>query len=116
MPKLFSYGTLQQTDVQLATFGRELTGEADALPGFALHWLTITDPDVIRTSGKTEHPLLKRSHGGAPIPGRCFDVTDAELAQADAYEVADYVRIEVTLASGTIAFVYVDKQEAGHNN
>lgn len=114
MPKLFSYGTLQQPDVQLATFGRLLTGHADALPGFALHWLTITDPDVIRTSGKTEHPLLKRHHGGAPIHGYCFDVSDAELAQADAYEVADYVRIAVTLASGAEAFVYVDKQEVDH--
>lgn len=114
MPNLFSYGTLQQTDVQLATFGRVLTGHADALPGFALHWLTITDPDVIRTSGKTEHPLLKRCPGGAPIHGYCFEVSDQELAQADAYEVADYVRIAVTLASGTPAFVYVDQHEADH--
>ena len=27
---LFSYGTLQQEDVQLATFGRRLEGRADA--------------------------------------------------------------------------------------
>ncbi len=26
MPLLFSYGTLQQTNVQLATFGRHLSG------------------------------------------------------------------------------------------
>ena len=34
MPKLFSYGTLQQEDVQLATFGRRLTGVSDALVGY----------------------------------------------------------------------------------
>ena len=33
---LFSYGTLQDKDVQMANFGRELTGHEDALPGYAL--------------------------------------------------------------------------------
>ena len=32
---LFSYGTLQQDEVQLATFGRLLEGRKDALPGYA---------------------------------------------------------------------------------
>jgi hypothetical protein len=36
MPLLFSYGTLQQEDVQWSTFGRLLEGEPDELPGFAL--------------------------------------------------------------------------------
>src|SRR5579871_1487612 len=31
---LFSYGTLQEKNVQIATFGRELTGRRDALPGY----------------------------------------------------------------------------------
>ena len=31
---LFSYGTLQLDSVQLASFGRLLEGEADALPGW----------------------------------------------------------------------------------
>jgi hypothetical protein len=34
MALLFSYGTLQQPDVQRATFGRLLRGEPDALVGF----------------------------------------------------------------------------------
>ena len=41
MPLLFSYGTLQQAEVQLATFGRLLQGAPDALVcspgGFAGH-------------------------------------------------------------------------------
>ena len=52
---LFSYGTLQQEDVQLATFGRRLEGRADALPGYATSLFEITDADVIATSGKTHH-------------------------------------------------------------
>ena len=34
MPLLFSYGTLQQQNVQLATFGRLLKGSPDSLVGF----------------------------------------------------------------------------------
>ena len=30
---LFSYGTLQQSDVQLSTFGRLLKGKTNSMPG-----------------------------------------------------------------------------------
>ncbi len=56
---LFSYGTLQQEDVQLATFGRRLDGHADALPGYATSLFEITDADVIATSGKTHHFMAR---------------------------------------------------------
>ena len=36
-----------------------------------------------------------------------FEITPAELAAADQYEVADYKRIAVTLLSGRAAWVYV---------
>ncbi|MCM3011968.1 hypothetical protein M3583_25235, partial [Bacillus subtilis] len=50
---LFSYGTLQLDQVQLATFGRKLDGHADAMPGYAMTMLRIDDPDVVATSGRT---------------------------------------------------------------
>jgi hypothetical protein len=37
-----------------------------------------------------------------------FEITDAELAHADAYEVAAYVRVKAPLVSGLEAWVYVD--------
>jgi gamma-glutamylcyclotransferase (GGCT)/AIG2-like uncharacterized protein YtfP len=107
--KLFSYGTLRLRDVQLATFGRELKGREDTLPGFSLSMIAISDPDVVATSGEASHPILK--HTGDPsdeIAGTVFSVTEAELAAADEYEVADYKRIAVRLKSGIEAFVYVD--------
>ena len=58
MPFLFSYGTLQQEDVQLATFGRRLAGAADALVGYRQSMVEIDDPEVVRTSGKTHHPIV----------------------------------------------------------
>lgn len=36
-----------------------------------------------------------------------FEITAAELAAADRYEVADYKRVEVTLSSGLKAWVYI---------
>jgi hypothetical protein len=42
------------------------------------------------------------------VPGALFEISDAELARADAYEVAAYVRVKAPLASGLKAWVYVD--------
>jgi hypothetical protein len=92
--RLFSYGTLQQREVQLATFGRELAGAPDVLEGFALEMLEITDPAVIATSGKTHHPILRRTGDLADqVEGTVFELTPEELAKADDYEVEDYHRI-----------------------
>lgn len=107
--RLFSYGTLQQRDVQLATFGRELTGWADALPGYTRSTLAITDPAVIALSGSALHPIVTPT--GDPddsVEGTVLDITRDELGAADDYEAADYVRIATILASGTTAWVYLD--------
>lgn len=108
MERLFSYGTLQQDNVQLATFGRLLKGTPDALVGFAVQSVEIRDPQVIAASGKTHHPGVV--HTGKPadrVPGTVFEITPAELASADAYEVYEYERVEAALASGTRAWVYI---------
>ena len=46
MPLLFSYGTLQQPNVQRSTFGRLLRGHADELPGFEPSLVEIEDPGI----------------------------------------------------------------------
>ena len=106
--KLFSYGTLQLADVQRATFGRLLDGAPDALSGYVLAPLTITDPDVVATSGLAVHTIARRSGAeGDRIPGVVFAITPDELAAADLYETDAYARVEVILESETRAFVYV---------
>ena len=105
---LFSYGTLQQEGVQLATFGRRLEGRADALPGYATSPFEITDADVIATSGKTHHLMaLPTGNPADEVKGVAFALTSAELVAADAYEVSAYKRIAIRLKSGLDAFVYV---------
>lgn len=108
--RLFSYGTLQQENVQLATFGRLLKGAPDALVGFKQKLVEITDPDVLAKSGKRFHPIVMRSDVDSDrIEGTVFEITVEELAAADRYEVDDYERIAVSLASGSGAWVYVQR-------
>jgi gamma-glutamylcyclotransferase (GGCT)/AIG2-like uncharacterized protein YtfP len=104
---LFSYGTLRQPEVQLSLYGRQLQTTDDALVGYRLEWLDITDPEVIATSGSDRHPILRKGVATDRVQGARLELTDAELAATDAYEVADYVRVEAPLESGLSAWVYV---------
>ncbi|MDO4637657.1 MAG: gamma-glutamylcyclotransferase family protein [Lautropia sp.] len=108
MERLFSYGTLQQTEVQAATFGRLLEGRPDSIVGFRQELLTIRDPDVVALSGKTHHPILLPSGNVADtVSGTVFLVTPEELAHADRYEVSDYRRERVPLLGGGHAWAYI---------
>jgi hypothetical protein len=109
MPLLFSYGTLQQDNVQLATFGRVLRGERDELVGFEQTLVKIEDESVVSTSGKTHHPNVSyNGRNESRVRGTAFEITDAELASADHYEtLGGYQRVAVVLASGKQAWLYV---------
>ena len=105
---LFSYGTLQDEAVQLANFGRLLSGRPDALPGYRLYSIDIADPAVVALSGKSQHSIAKRSGNSTDaVTGMVFEITPEELIAADRYEVADYTRVQVTLKSALEAWVYV---------
>jgi len=105
---LFSYGSLQQAEVQLQTLGRLLEGTPDTLPGYKLDAVAIIDAAVIAASGSATHRIA-RATGCLEdlIPGKLFWLTHQELAACDAYEVDAYKRVEVRLASGTQAHAYV---------
>jgi len=97
MPLVFSYGTLQQRDVQLSTFGRLLDGDTDELPRYQLG-----------RSGAHANVVF-RPRSDSRVPGTAFEISDDELAAADRYERADgYTRVEVALASGRTAWIYLD--------
>ena len=110
MALVFSYGTLQQENVQLSTFGRRLQGQRDELPGFEPSLVKIEDPQVLAASGKTHHANVTfNGRNDSRVSGTAFEITDAELTAADRYEqLAAYKRIAVRLASGKQAWVYVD--------
>lgn len=117
LEKIFSYGTLQYEAVQLANFGRKLAGHQDALPEFTLSMIEITDPDVVATSGEAFHPIISWTGNSADqVSGMVFEISKEELQRADSYEVADYKRIKVTLASGIAAWVYVHNEIVNWHN
>ena len=105
---LFSYGTLQNTPVQLETFGRELVGSKDQLLGYKLEMVEIKDQSVVALSGKTHHPIAVVSQDKNDfVSGVIFEITPKELAQSDLYEVSDYKRVTGEFKSGQKAWVYV---------
>lgn len=111
--RVFSYGTLRQPLVQESLFGGHVPTEPDALPGWRLEWVTITDPEVIRTSGSDRHPILRRGSAEDVVEGSVLALGyEWQLGAVDRYEVADYQRIRVTLASGWTAWVYVAADQA----
>lgn len=72
--------------------------------------LQITDPHVLRVSGKAVHQILvPTGQERDQVAGMVFELTEAELVKADEYEVDDYVRINVHLVSGTEAWVYAHR-------
>ena len=115
--RLFSYGTLQLEAVQLATFGRTLTGARDVLPGFASKAVEIDDPTTVALSGKTHHAIAQfTGQSSDTISGTVYEVTPDEVERADKYEVAAYRRVSVVLESGLRAWVYVDARYASPNS
>ena len=110
MENIFSYGTLQDEAVQIKNFGRILNGCKDSLKGFTLKMIPISNPEVIKISGKSHHPTLVRTYNMLDeVQGMVFEITQEELQQADVYEDADYERTEVELSSSKKAWVYIQK-------
>lgn len=111
MPLLFSYGTLQDEQVQVSLFGRKLSGRKDCLLGYEQYLASVKDPEFARTSGKSHHSILRPvGSDAARVEGTALEVTDEELELTDKYEPVEYKRVVANLASGGHAWVYVDAQ------
>ena len=110
MEQLFTYGTLQLEEVQLATFGRRLEGGLDVLIGYRLVKITIEDEEFVAKSGTAEHRNLQFTGSASDfVEGTVFSVTMAELEKSDAYEPEGYERVLVQLKSGANAWIYLNK-------
>jgi|JYMV01.1.fsa_nt_gi gamma-glutamylcyclotransferase (GGCT)/AIG2-like uncharacterized protein YtfP len=109
---LFSYGTLQNTPVQLETFGRELEGYEDKLLGYRLEMVEIGNSDVVDLSGETHHPIaIESSDDDDQVAGVIFKITKEELVRSDKYEVDAYKRVMGRFKSGAQAWVYVSADD-----
>ena len=105
---LFSYGTLQLESVQVSKFGTLLNGEQDAIICYRRDEIEIVDEETVALSGSRIHSIAVET--GDPrdqIEGTLFHISAEQLEAADAYEVGDYKRVEVSLRSGRAAWAYV---------
>ena len=103
---LFSYGTLQKEKTQLTLFGRILAGSGDALRGFKIATIEITDEAFLAMGeGKYQKTLVASSENDI-VTGTVLEITAEELVIADRYEPANYTRIVVMLESGKKAWLY----------
>jgi gamma-glutamylcyclotransferase (GGCT)/AIG2-like uncharacterized protein YtfP len=110
MENLFSYGTLRDESIQQAVFGHSLKGAPDAIVGYRLVSITITDQNAIAISGKTVHQILEPTgRKSDQIEGTLFQLTAKDLQLADVYEDKAYKRVRVRLRSGVDAWVYVQR-------
>ena len=115
---LFSYGTLRQEEVQLATFGRRLAGRPDALVGYALQIVQTVDGSFAAQNGAHQRTLKFTGKAADVVEGVALSLTRQELEQADNYEPDDYRRVRVQLRSGSDAWAYLqtDQRTLGSEN
>ena len=107
--RLFSYGTLQLESIQQANFGRTLEGAADTLKRFIAAPIPIDDPEFAASLGQAHYTIAQYTGVDSDaIRGTVYELTSDELTKADAYELQQYQRISVVLASGTRCWVYAD--------
>ncbi len=97
---LFTYGTLQEEDVQKMIFSRTLNGNRDSLRSH-----TVSEKMV---GGL--YPTIRQSEDpNHMVEGFVYVISEEELILADAYEGEAYERKNVTLESGVNAWVYLGK-------
>lgn len=105
---IFSYGTLQDPQVQAQVLNRQVESWPDSLSYYELGFITITDPSVLAISQQNQHPIIHFS--GDPndkVNGVVLKITETELLNFDKYETSDYQRVSVCLDSGITCFAYV---------
>lgn len=105
MEKLFTYGTLQDPDTQMRLLGRHLgEGKPDTLRGYRLAKLV----------GIHAAYSIIQPKPSATVAGIVHEVSADELERLDIYEGNAYLRVSVTLVSGTRAWVYSDHPKSNY--
>ena len=104
MEQLFSYGTLRSKEIQRQVFNRILTGKPDQLLGHKLKSLQIEEE-----FGMADYVVAVPTEGPSdPIHGIVYNISLSDLAKVDIFESNAYKRVEVTLNSGIVAWIYIE--------
>jgi len=100
---LFTYGTLQDKEVQQMVFSRILTGSKDHLKE---HTISKELVGGLYPTVRTSPQSVKG------VPGIVYVISKDELQRVDVYEGDAYYRKKAMLASGTEAWVYLGKTKS----
>lgn len=100
---LFTYGTLQDKEIQQMVFSRILKGNKDLLKEYTISKELVGGLyPTLRSSPKSEKG----------VPGIVYIISKDELRRVDVYEGDAYLRKKVRLTSGTEAWVYLGKTKS----
>jgi gamma-glutamylcyclotransferase (GGCT)/AIG2-like uncharacterized protein YtfP len=106
MELLFSYGTLRSKQIQMQIFNKVLTGTQDQILGYKLKSLQIEEE-----FGMADYVVAVPSDNLEDyIHGAVFEVSNTELLKVDQFESISYKRVQVTLKSGRVAWVYTENK------
>nr|WP_315238221.1 gamma-glutamylcyclotransferase family protein [uncultured Flavobacterium sp.] len=104
MEQIFSYGTLQSKEIQMQVFNKLLTGTPDQLTGYKLKDLQIEEE-----FGIEDYFVATPSENSSDaVDGIVYSISSADLAKADQFESNAYKRVEITLKSGIVAWIYIE--------
>lgn len=102
MTYLFTYGTLQDLQVQEYVFGRTIDGLPDHLLGFK----------KLENAVYERYPLVVQTQNPQDkVEGKVYEVSEIDLKKADIYETHAYKRQKFPLESGKKAWVYVENSK-----
>lgn len=95
---LFSYGSLQDHEVQLALYHRKLIGFEAIVFGYKFSKEKI----------ESRYPIIYKTHDLKDrIRGTVYEISKNELLITDDYEGNSYQRVQIQLESGSTAWCYV---------
>lgn len=97
MDKLFVYGTLKESKLQIEIIGRECESSSAVIEGYVGEQISI--------EGKGYTIAIPKI--GGIIEGKVLDVTEDELSILDKYETEVYDRIKTRLSNGEQVWVYI---------
>lgn len=100
MTKIFSYGTLWQTDVQVSQFGMTFSVDPD------LDYVDGWDIIEIKMYDEMCKVAVK---GESVVSGAIVEIPDSLLPDVDKYEGKEYKRIEITTLTGNKCQMYVKR-------
>tara|TARA_R110000796_G_scaffold37722_4_gene95312 strand:- start:210829 stop:211143 length:315 start_codon:yes stop_codon:yes gene_type:complete len=95
---LFSYGSLQNYEIQIALYNRKLVGFEAILFGYKISKQKIEGQYLI---------IYQTQDLNDRITGMVYEISDNELLKTDDYEGDFYKRVQIKLESGITAWCYV---------